>query len=453
MKSIFMRGVFAALILLAGQGAAAASVFNPETAVLSNGMEVIVVSKRRAPVVSHMVWYKVGSIDEPQGLSGIAHFLEHLMFKGTETVPAGEFSQIVKRNGGQDNAFTSYDYTGYFQSIAADRLELVMRLEADRMRNLVLDPAEIETERDVVLEERRSRTDNSPGARLREQASAAFFMNHPYGRPIIGWEHEIRDITREDLQAFYDRWYGPDNAILVVVGDVSMEEVLPLAEKYYGAIPSRNIAPPVAWVEPPHTADRSVSLSDPDVRQPSWSKRYIAPSYLYGATEHAYPLQVLTEIISGGSTSRLYAKLVVEDKVAASAGAWYSPSSRGPSSIGFYVSPANGGSLEDAVAAMEVEIANLRENGVTQDEVDRAIIRLTDAAEIAKDSFQGIARTLGGAAVIGLTAEDIEAWPERIAAVTRDRINAALRHVLTDRGAMTTRLLPAADADNPEGKS
>jgi len=453
MKSAMLRGLIAAAVLWVGQAAATASVFNPETAELSNGMEVIVVTKRRAPVVTHMVWYKVGSIDEPQGLSGIAHFLEHLMFKGTESIPAGEFSKIVSRNGGQDNAFTSYDYTGYFQSIAADRLELVMRLEADRMRNLVLDPAEIETERAVVLEERRTRTDNSPAARLREQASAAFYMNHPYRRPIIGWEHEIKAITPDDLQAFYDRWYGPDNAILVVVGDVSMDEVLPLAEKYYGAIPRRNIAPPVNWVEPSHTADRSISMADPDVRQPSWSKRYIAPSYRYGASEHAYPLQVLTEIISGGATSRLYAKLVVQDKVASSAGAWYSPSSRGPGSVGFYVSPVNGGDLEAAVAAMETEIADLRENGVTQDEVDRAIVRLTDAAEIAKDSFQGIARTLGGAAVIGLTADDVEAWPARIAAVTRDQVNAALRHVVRDRGAMTTRLLPAVDGSNPEGKS
>ena len=453
MTNAALKAALAFLCLFVGVSTAGAAVFNSSTATLSNGMEVIVVTKRRAPVVSHMVWYKVGSIDEPQGLSGIAHFLEHLMFKGTKNIPAGEFSKIVSRNGGQDNAFTSFDYTGYYQSIAADRLDLVMKLEADRMRNLVLDPDEIEKERSVVLEERRSRVENSPGGRLQEQASSAFYLNHPYGRPIIGWAHEIEAITLQDLRDFYDRWYDPANAVLVVVGDVSLEEVLPLAEKYYGVIPSKGRTAPIDWDEPRHLADRSISLSDPDVRQPSWSKRYIAPSYLFGDSEHAYPLQVAVEIISGGASSRLYKSLVVQDKVAASAGAWYGADNRGPSTFGFYVSPVNGGTLDDAVSAMEAAISEIRENGVTQDEVDRAIIRLTDAAEFAKDSFEGVARTLGSAAVIGRTVDDVEAWPERIATVTKEQIDAALRHVLVDQGAMTTRLLPIEERHTPEGKS
>ena len=451
MTRVFLGVLIALFVLVAGPGPARAAIFDPQTARLANGLEVIVVTSRRAPVVSHMVWYKVGSIDEPQGLSGIAHFLEHLMFKGTPTVPAGEFSKTVSRNGGQDNAFTSYDYTGYYQSIAADRLELVMKLEADRMRNLILDPAEIETERAVVLEERRSRVESTPGARLSEQASAAFYLHHPYGRPIIGWEHEINAITPDDLRAFYDRWYGPNNAVLVVVGDVSMDDVLPLAEKYYGAIPAREIAPPLKWIEPEHRAERTISLADPDVTQPSWSKRFIAPGYLYGATEHAYPLQVLSQIIGGGATSRLYNALVIEQKVASSAGAWYGPDNRGPSTFGFYVSPANGKPLDAAVAAMEAEVEKLRRDGVTQDEVDRAIVRLTDAAEYAKDSFEGIARTLGSAAVIGRSPADVEAWPASIAAVTLEQVNAALEYVLAGRGALTTRLLPAETDDKTEG--
>lgn len=422
---------------------AGAGVFDPETATLSNGMEVVVVSKRSAPVITHMVWYKVGAMDEPQGKSGLAHFLEHLMFKGTETVPSGQFSEIVAKNGGEDNAFTSSDYTAYYQAIAADRLELVMRLESDRMRNLKLDPKEIETERQVILEERRSRTENRPGARLAEQADAAFYLNHPYGRPIIGWAHEIRGLTHDDITSFYDRWYAPNNAVLVVVGDVAMADVLPLAKKYYGSIPARDVAPPVDWREPPHKADGTVVLRDQDVTQPSWSKRYLAPSYLYGATEHAYPLQVLAEVLSGGATSRLYSSLVVQDKVAASAGAWYSPDSRGPATLGFYVSPAPGKTLDEASTAMESTIADILRDGVTEDEVARAKIRLVDAAELAKDSFQGIARTLGAAVTIGRTAQDVEDWPDRIAAVTVEQVNAAMRSVLEGQGSLVSKLLPA----------
>ncbi|WP_425403416.1 M16 family metallopeptidase [Hwanghaeella sp.] len=444
MRPRYLLAAFVAgLALSALSIRAEAAVFDPETATLSNGMEVVVVSKRSAPVITHMVWYKVGAMDEPQGKSGLAHFLEHLMFKGTENIPSGQFSEIVAKNGGQDNAFTSSDYTAYYQAIAADRLELVMKLESDRMRNLKLDPEEIETERQVILEERRSRTENRPGARLAEQADAAFYLNHPYGRPIIGWAHEIRGLTPQDIIDFYDRWYAPNNAVLVVVGDVAMADVLPLAEKYYGSLPVRDVPKPIDWREPPHQAEGTVVLRDRDVTQPSWSKRYLAPSYLYGATEHAYPLQVLVEVLSGGTTSRLYSSLVVEDKVAASAGAWYSADSRGPSTLGFYVSPAPGKTLDEASAAMEATVSDIIRDGVTEDEVQRAIIRLTDAAELAKDSFQGIARTLGAAVTIGRTAEDVEAWPERIAAVTVDQVNQAMRFVLQEKGALVSKLLPA----------
>lgn len=430
-----------ALVLVFSQ-TVKAELFAPESAVLENGMQVIVVTKRRAPVVTHTVWYKVGSIDEPPGKSGIAHFLEHLMFKGTPTTPSGEFSAIVSRNGGNDNAFTSYDYTGYIQNIAADRLDVVMRLEADRMVNLILDPAEIEPERDVVLEERRSRTENSPASRLSEQASAAFYLNHPYRRPIIGWEDEIRAITKDDLEAFYTRWYAPNNAILVVVGDVSMADVLPLAQETFGSIPAREIVRVPIQKEPKRLIDQEVVFRDPNVREPSWSKRYLAPSYMYGESEHAYALQVLSEILSGGSTSRLYGALVVEGKTASSAGAYYRAARRGPSTLLFYLSPARGGSLDEAITAMEDQIELLVDEGVTEDEVARAIIRMQDSAELAKDSFRGVASLFGSATVIGRTVEEVEAWPERIGAVTVNDVNAAIQHVLTGQGSMVTKLLP-----------
>ncbi len=452
------RLIFAAVAFLFVGSPAIAGIFNPETATLDNGMKVIVIPKHSAPVVTHMVWYKVGSVDEPQGKSGIAHFLEHLMFKGTPKYPNGQFSEIVARNGGQENAFTSLDYTGYFQSIAKDRLDLVMELESDRMRNLIIEEAETETERNVVLEERRTRTDNSPGSRLREQAMASFYMNHPYGRPIIGWEHEIRDITVEDLKAFYDTWYAPNNATLVIAGDVTLAEVLPLAEKYYGVIVARPLPEPVKWIEPTRLVSQTVELRDANVREPSWSKRYRAPSHIYDKSEHAYPLEVLSEILSGGSTSILYSALVVDQKVASSAGAWYWGDGRGPGSFGLYVAPAPGQSLDTASEAMEAEIERLITEGVSEDDVARAIIRLQDSAEFAKDSFSGIARIFGSAITSGQTIDDIEQWPERIGAVTVDQVNEALRLVLDTDIAMVNRLLPLESAEveepaNPEEKS
>lgn len=437
-----------ALFLPLSLTAAKAEIFNPETTTLDNGLQIIVVTSRRAPVVTHMVWYKVGSMDEPPGKTGIAHFFEHLMFKSTDTLESGEFSALIAKNGGQDNAFTSYDYTGYFQSIAADRLDLVMRMEADRMRNLRLDEEEIETERQVVLEERRSRTDNNPSSRLREQANASFYMNHPYRNPIIGWEHEIRAITKEDLQEFYELWYSPNNATVVVVGDVTMADVLPIAEKYYGPIEPSDLPVRPAWQEPHHEITRSIELRDPQVRQPSWSKRYLAPSYATAEDlKKIYALEVASAILGDGSTSKIYSSLVIDQKVASSAGAWYSPSSRGPTTLGFYVSPAQGKTLDEAVTALEQEVVRIIETGITQDEVDRTIIRLTDAAEFAKDSFRGIARLLGSSVTIGITIEEFEAWPDKIRAVTADDVNAALAEVLSANAPFYTRLLPADDAE------
>ena len=428
---------------------AGAAVFSPDSFTLDNGMQVVVVSNRRAPVVTHMVWYRAGAMDEPPGRTGVAHLLEHLMFKGTEAFPDGVFSQIVARNGGRENAFTSQDFTGYFQSVAADRLELMMELESDRMTNLILSQDDIDTERQVVLEERRSRIENDPGSRLGEQANAAMYMNHPYRNPVIGWEHEIRALTRDDLMEFYRDWYAPNNAILVVVGDVTVDQVRPLAEKYYGRIPARELAPRIDWREPPAKAAQLVTLADPRVRQPSWSRRYHAPGYVYGATEHAYALEVLSDILGGNSTSRIYRSLVVEQKIAASAGAWYSPSSRGPTSFGFYGSPLPGGELGPVEAAMQAEIQTLLRDGVTADEVDRAKARLQADAIYARDSLRAPAHSLGGGLIVGMTVEEIEAWPDRIGAVTVEAVNAAARAVLRSEATVTTVLIP----ENTEDRS
>ncbi len=436
-----MASVIAGIALLFAPGAQA-GLFNPQSFKLDNGMDVVVISDHRAPVVMHMVWYRVGSADEPAGKSGIAHFLEHLMFKGTKDIPPGEFSKIVARNGGRDNAFTSLDYTGYFQMVARDRLELVMRMEADRMTNLTLRDEDVIPELQVVLEERSSRTDNDPGSLLSEHTTAAQFMAHPYGIPVIGWRHEIEKLNTEDALAFYREHYAPGNAVLVVAGDVTAEQLKPLAEKYYGAIPASPVKPRIRPQEPPQLAERRVVLKDPRVRQPSWNRSYLAPSRSAGAKEHAIPLQVLADILGGGSTSRLYRQLVVSKKIAAGAGAYYSGVSLDRTRFHVYGSPAPGVDVGRIEQAMDDVLADVVKNGVTQEEVTRSVNGMLAGAIYARDSLRTAARVFGAALTSGLTIEEIEAWPDRVAEVTVEQVNAAARHVLNRKRSVTGILLP-----------
>ncbi len=439
-------GALCGLALGAGAPPAAAAVFNPQSFTLANGMQVVVVTNRRAPVVAHMVWYRVGAADDPAGRSGIAHFLEHLMFKGTDTVPPGEFSRIVARNGGTDNAFTSQDYTAYFQKVARDRLELVMRIEADRMRNLKLTDAEVLPERDVVLEERRSRTGNDPGSQLHEAARAALFLNHPYRLPIIGWKHEIEKLTTDDALAFYRRYYAPNNAILIVAGDVTLAELRPLAEKYYGVLKPGPAIVRKRILEPPHLAPRRVELTSERVGQPSWSRTYLAPSYGGATGNEAYALQVLAHLLGGGTTSRLYRALVVEQGVAASAGAWYSPDQLDYGTFGLSVSPRPGKDLAAASGALLAAIARLLKDGVTDKEVADAKKRMSASAIYARDSLSAAPNIIGRALTTGRRIEDVETWPERIRAVTRAEVDAAARKVLVEAASVTAILRPASRA-------
>lgn len=440
-RRAYLRFLTAILFLTALSPTAGAAVFNPESFTLDNGMQVVVVTNHRVPVVTHMVWYRVGAMDEPPGKSGMAHYFEHLMFKGTKTLKPGEFSATVAQNGGRENAFTSQDYTGYFQSVSADRLPLMMKIEADRMTNLVLTDEIIEPERQVVIEERRSRTDSDPSAMLNEQLNTVLYQNHPYRIPIIGWQREIENLSRAELVSFYRDWYAPNNAILVISGDITLDQVRPLAEKYYGVIPSRPLPKRVDWIEPPLKADRRVVLEHARVRQPTWSRRFIAPSQTFGDTEIADALQVLGEILSGGATSRLHRKLVVEQKIAVSAGGWYSGRARGPGILGFYISPSPGNDAEAVGDVMNAEIDLLVEKGVTAIEVEKAVQRLQDSAIYANDSYQTPARVLGGALAIGLSIADVESWPERIGAVKADAVNAAIEKVLKDKKSVTSLLL------------
>jgi zinc protease len=422
--------------------AASAGVFNPESFTLANGLQVVVIPNHRAPIAIQMVWYRVGAADDPAGKSGIAHFLEHLMFKGSKDIPPGAFSKIVARNGGQDNAFTSQDYTAYFQRVAKDRLELVMKLEADRMTGLVLTDAEVLPERDVVLEERRSRTDNNPSAQLYEHTRAALYMNHPYRVPVIGWQSEIEGLTTADAIAFYRRHYAPNNAILIVAGDVTAAEIRPLAEKYYGPIPRRELPPRVRATEPEQRAARRVVLKSPQVRQPSWSRTYLAPSYTTATGGDAYALQVLAEIMGGGATSRLYRSLVVEQGVAASAGAWYSADGLDSGTFGVSGSPRPGTEIDAVEAALTAQIKALLSDGVSADEVARAKRSLLAGAIYVRDSLRAGPNIFGRALTSGRTIADVESWPDRVGEVTAEAVNAAAKKVFRDNRSVTGVLLP-----------
>ncbi|MDH3660667.1 MAG: insulinase family protein [Alphaproteobacteria bacterium] len=439
--------LLAALLIIGPSPPCEAAVFDPETFTLDNGMQVVVITNRRASVVTHHVWYRIGSSDSPPGKSGLPHFHEHLMFKATTNMESGAFSKEVARNGGNENAFTGPDYTGYFQTIAKDRLELVMKMEADRMTNLVLAEDEVLRERDVVLEERSMRVDNNPSARFAEQMNAAQFLHHPYRMPVIGWRHEIEAYSREDSLDFYRTWYAPNNAVLLVAGDIDAEELRPLAEKYYGVIPAREIPERVRVKEPPQAAARSLTLRDARVRQPSWLRSYLAPSFASGETEHAYPLTVLAEILGGTSTSRLYRSLVIDQKIATSAGAYYRGSALDLATFRIYASPKPGVDMDQLEAAVDAELERLRDEPITADEVARATKRLVAEAVYARDSMSGAVRSFGIALTTGRSVDDVEAWPERIAAVSADDIAAAALAVLAPERSVTGQLLPEVGSE------
>jgi zinc protease len=428
-RAILLALLIGATALLASHETRA-RVFDPKTFSLANGLQVVVVSDHRVPVVSHMIWYKVGAADEPEGRTGLAHLLEHLMFKGTHGIPEGEFSRIVARNGGKENAFTSHDYTAYFQNIAKDRLGLVMGMEADRMTNLMLTEAQVAPEKLVVLEERRMRTDNDPAAVLDEEAQAVRYLNHPYRRPVIGWESEIAALTAAEVLDFYRHWYAPNNAIVVVTGDVTPDEVRPLAERTFGRIAASKVPQRSELQEPPQRTERRVALTDARVRQPSCTRSWDAPSYRYGAVVHAYPLQVLEEILGGGATSRLYRKLVVEQAIAVSADASYEPSRRGPATLAISASPRPGVSLEELERAVADIVREIVDSGVTDEEVERAKQRMVASAVYARDSYSTAAHIIGEALAIGQTVDDVEAWPDRVRAVSRRQVEDAARFVL-----------------------
>jgi len=439
-----MMRLFAAALALVATSALAEEV---TTFQLDNGMDVIVIEDHRAPVVVHMLWYRAGSADEPVGASGVAHFLEHLLFKATDTVESGEFQRVVAANGGSDNAFTSFDYTGYFQRVAADRLPLMMRYEADRMNNLVLTEDDIVTERGVILEERNQRTDNSPGALAREQMRAAQFLNHRYGVPIIGWRHEMETLDMEDALAFYDLYYSPNNAILIVAGDVEPDEVLALAEQYYGPIPREpNLPERIRSQEPPQTAERRLIFEDARVAQPYIARSYIAPERDTGAQEEAAALTYLAELLGGSPfTSALGIALQFDTTTAVFAGAFYDGLNLDDGTFELTVVPADGVNLQDAEDAMDAAIAAFLENGIDPARMEALRTQLRAGEIYARDDVGGLARRYGMALTSGLTVEDVQSWPDILQAVNAEDVLAAAARVLDRNQSVTSWVIPSRE--------
>lgn len=430
---------------------------------LDNGLQVVVIPDHRAPVVTHMVWYKVGSADEPEGQSGVAHFLEHLMFKGTKTHANGVFSATVADLGGQENAFTSTDYTAYFQRVAKEHLPLMMEMEADRMENLVLTDDVIGPERDVVLEERRMRVDSGPGSRLREALTAITFVNHPYGSPVIGWESEIKALNKDAAIAFYDRFYTPNNAVLVVAGDVEASNVEAIAKRTYGKVarraePGERIRP----AEPPLAGERRIAVTDVRVRQETVSQTWIVPSQTTADEREAEALDVLAYILGGSPTSRLHKSAVLEQKIALSAGSFYQGSAMDQGRFGVYAAPATGHTLDEMEALLAVEIQTIVANGITEDELHRAKHRMVADAIYAQDSQTSLARIFGSALTTGQSIQNVQTWPEQIQSVTAKDVQGVAKRYLTGPPVVgqlrspKIPIAPAADAaqtTTPEKKS
>ncbi len=448
-----MKRILAAAGLLAfavsGASAEPAAMTNePTSFMLDNGMQVVVVPDHRAPVVTHMVWYKVGAVDEAPGKSGIAHLFEHVMFKQTKNIGPEEFTSIVQRSGGQLNAFTSWDYTAYFERVHKDQLGKMMELEAERMVNLIIndDPkGPFISERDVVKEERRQRIENNPGALLQEMVLTEFWKGHPYEITVIGLMEEVGALTPQDGLDFYKEYYSPENAILVVAGDVTEEGVRALAETHYGPIePTGLVKGERKWQPvPPLAETKLITHSDPKVRQPVWSRYYRGTSFKRDR-DMALALEVGLEVLGGGSTSRLYQSLVEQQKVAINVAtfAWTTLNDEGPAVI--YGTPVEGTTLEALDAAVMGEIEKILAEGFTEAEVRRARNKLAAADIYQKDSQSAMANQYGANLVLGFTLEEIASYPDEVREVTAEEALAAVREVFgAEKNYITSHLLPA----------
>ena len=427
----------------------------PAAFTLPNGLQVVVIPDHRTPVVTQMIWYKVGSADETPGKSGLAHFLEHLMFKGTSKHPAGEFSQTVLKVGGNENAFTSTDYTGYFQRVPREQLGRMMEFEADRMTGLILKDENVLPERDVVLEEFNMRVANNPEARLTEQIMAALYLNHPYGRPVIGWHDEIEKLDREDALAFYRRFYAPNNATLIIAGDIEAKDIRPMVERTFGeiaaqpAIAAQRLRPQ----EPAPAAPRTVTLSDPRVEQAALHRYYLVPSVTTAAAGESPALDVLAQLMGSGSNSYLYRALVIDRPLAVSASAGYTGTALDPTQFTISVSPKPGVEFAQIEQVIDGVISDVAQNTARAEDLERVKTQLIAAVIYAQDSQAALARWYGAALTIGLSIDDLRSWPDRIRAVTAEQVRAAAQKWLDKKRSVTGYLIKDTTPKREEKRS
>ncbi len=404
-------------------------------------MQVLVIPDHRAPVVTQMLWFKVGAVDDPPGLSGMAHFFEHMMFRGTKKVPGDLFSQTIAKNGGEDNAFTTHDYTAFYEQIAADRLKLAMDLEADRMENLDLSDSNVSTERNVVLEERRMRVDNNPQARMAEQMEAALHLSHPYGRPVLGWPDEVRRIDRVSAEEFYKHHYAPNNATLVIAGDVTPDQVRVMAQAEYGKVAARPLQPRAEFAEPPRLTETRMTLVRPDIKVPIFERIYRVPSYAQAVPEQAEGFETLAQVMGGDETATLYRVLVEDKKLATDAGCSYDGYVRDAGEFSVYAVPRPGVSLVTLEKAVDQVMQGFTRTPVKSADLSRAKTQLIASVTYRRDSQFAMASAYGQALMIGLTVDDVNEWPSRIRAVTPQEVKKAAQGLLR-RNAVTAYLKP-----------
>ncbi|PLX75977.1 MAG: peptidase M16 [Azoarcus sp.] len=434
----FPRLLLAGATLLLSLGAHA----NPFETTLANGMKVIVKEDRRAPSVVHMVWYRTGSMDEPEGVSGVAHVLEHLMFKGTKTLKAGEFNKRVAAVGGRDNAFTSKDYTAYFQQVPPSHLGQMMTLEADRMRNLVITDDEFARERAVVQEERRLRTDDQPRALVYEQLMSTSFQAHPYRRPVIGWMSDLEAMKAEDARTWYRRWYAPNNAYLVVVGDVDHKSVFEMAREHYGKIKANPLPERRISTEPEQQGHRSAVVKAP-AELPYLAMAWKVPALRNpDADRDAYALQVLAAILDGYDGARLNSRLVRDSRIAMSAGAGYDGTGRGPSLFYLDGVPAAGQSVESLETALRAELQRIRDEGVSEAELNRVKTQALASKVYKRDSLMVQAMEIGYIEAAGLSWRDDERLLEGLREVTADEVRSVAQRYFSDDTLSIARLDP-----------
>ena len=408
---------------------------------LTNGMQVLVIPDHRAPVVTQMLWFKVGGVDDPPGISGLAHFFEHMMFRGTKEVPGDLYAQTIAKNGGEENAFTTHDYTAFYEQIAVDRLKLAMDLEADRLANLDLSDNNVTTERDVVLEERRMRVENNPQALTNEQMEAALHLSHPYGRPVLGWPEEVRHIDKTSAQDFYKHHYAPNNAILNVAGDVTPDRIRVMAQAAYGKVPARALQPRAEFAEPPRLTETRLTVVRPDVQVPLFLRSYRAPSYAQAAPGQAESFETLAQIMGGDQTAMLYHVLVEEKKLATDAGCSYDGNVRDAGEFTLYAVPRPGVSLETLEKALDQVIQGFITAQARPSDLARAKTQLVASVTYRRDSQFSMASAYGQALMIGLTVDDVNEWPTRIRAVSAANVQKVAQGLLK-RNAVTAYLVP-----------